>query len=202
MFQLKFEIHSYWQAASGRGGGTLVDSIVQKKNGLPFLPGRTIKGLLRDAVFRAEHWKQIPVGTTLCLFGSTAPEEGINRLETEAGALAVSDAVLPAELTGWLLHPDTDNSMELCQAFFKQIATTKINPETGCAEDQSLRSIEVTIPLQLTAQLTIVNENRLNEMNWGKGQNWINAFKPCLKLIRAIGTSRSRGLGRVTVTMK
>jgi CRISPR/Cas system CSM-associated protein Csm3 (group 7 of RAMP superfamily) len=198
MYNIRFNIQSYWQAGSGRGGGALVDALVQKNNhGLPFLPGRTIKGLLRDAVYRAEQWGHVPAETTRCLFGSHAPEEGITRLETEAGALAISDAVLPPELSAWLSHPDTDP--QLRQGLFKQISATTIEPATGCANDKSLRTIEVTIPLTLTAQITVLNKKRINTIDWGKGRQCIDYLKPCLKLIRAVGASRSRGLGRVTL---
>jgi CRISPR/Cas system CSM-associated protein Csm3 (group 7 of RAMP superfamily) len=199
-YHLQFKIRSFWQAGSGRGGGALIDAIVHKDaNGLPFLPGRTIKGLLRDAVYRVEQWKHVPENTSHCFFGSALLEEGITRLETEPGALAISDATLPAEIRKWLSHPKTEP--QLRQALFKQLSVTAIDPATGSAIDRSLRSIEVTIPLTLTAQITVLNEERLKAIDWGKGQNWINRLEPCLKLILAVGASRSRGLGRVTVTL-
>ena len=198
--KIQFKINSYWQAGTGRGGGALVDSLVHKDvNGLPFLPGRTIKGLMRDAVYKVEQWGHLPKTATYYLFGSNATEEGVTRLETEPGALAFSDAVLPEELTTWLSYPD---NAEIRQGLYQHISSTAINPETGCAVDKSLRAIEVTIPLTLTATITVLNNETLKELNWGTGKTWKDGLKSCLKLIRAVGASRSRGLGRVIVTIK
>ena len=70
-YQIQFQITSYWQAGTGRSGGALVDSLVNKDiNGLPFLPGRTIKGLLRQAVSSVEQWGHIPPDSTYHFFGS------------------------------------------------------------------------------------------------------------------------------------
>ena len=45
-YQIQF--HSYWHCGSGLAAGAGVDALVVKDaNGLPFVPGKTIKGLLR-----------------------------------------------------------------------------------------------------------------------------------------------------------
>lgn len=199
-YKLQFQIHSYWHAGSGRDGGGLLDVLVQKNAaGLPFLPGRTVKGLLRDAVYRTEQWGHVPPNTTHCLFGSETQDGNTIRVTTEPSALAVSDAVLPTDISAWLSHPETNP--QLRQVFFQQLTATTINLATGCAKNQSLRSIEITIPLALTARLEVLNPARLEQIDWGE-QHWIDCLKPCLKLIRAVGALRSRGLGRVTVTLE
>ncbi|MGB1217231.1 MAG: RAMP superfamily CRISPR-associated protein, partial [Saprospiraceae bacterium] len=44
------EFHSYWHVGSGLFGGTEADNLVNKdKVGLPYIPGKTLKGLLRQA---------------------------------------------------------------------------------------------------------------------------------------------------------
>lgn len=200
--QIQFKIHSYWRAGTGRGSGALLDELVHKDfYGLPCLPGRTVKGLLRDVVCRAEIWNQIPAGSTCCWFGSDAREPGEQeiRLETEPGALGVSDAKLDDTLRNYLISLLTDKNRsskgkELCQGFFHQIYATAIEHETGSAKDKSLRGMEVTIPLTLTATLYELHPSELKN-------NWQADLKKCLPLIRAVGTSRSRGLGRVTVEL-
>ncbi len=48
---LKFRLSSYWHIGSGAGGDAVADSLVNRDaQGLPTIPGRTIKGLLRDAM--------------------------------------------------------------------------------------------------------------------------------------------------------
>ena len=40
-----------WHCGSGLAAGADVDTLVVKdKNGLPFVPGKTLKGLIREAV--------------------------------------------------------------------------------------------------------------------------------------------------------
>lgn len=48
-YQIQF--HSYWHCGSGLAAGAGVDALVVKDaDGLPFVPGKTIKGLLREAM--------------------------------------------------------------------------------------------------------------------------------------------------------
>ena len=55
-YRLKIDIQSYWHPSTGRGQGSDVDALAHRdKDGIPCLPGRTIKGLLRDAVNRRSH---------------------------------------------------------------------------------------------------------------------------------------------------
>jgi hypothetical protein len=85
------EISGWWHAGTGRGGGEDADAVVAKdRYGLPYLPGRHLKGLLRDACLRLEHWQEIeraeaelkgaavkpsiPTGTTDLLFGTDEAE--------------------------------------------------------------------------------------------------------------------------------
>ncbi len=85
------EISGWWHAGTGRGGGEDADAVVAKdRYGLPYLPGRHLKGLLRDACLRLERWQEeeraaaaargaafaptIPPGTTELLFGTDEME--------------------------------------------------------------------------------------------------------------------------------
>ena len=44
------ELFSYWHCGSGLSAGADVDSLVIKDaKGMPFVPGKTIKGLIREA---------------------------------------------------------------------------------------------------------------------------------------------------------
>ena len=48
---IKIEFFSPWHCGSGLSAGADADSLVIKDiNGLPFIPGKTIKGLIREAV--------------------------------------------------------------------------------------------------------------------------------------------------------
>ena len=44
------EFFSLWHCGSGLAAGADVDErVIRDKDGLPYVPGRTVKGLLRDA---------------------------------------------------------------------------------------------------------------------------------------------------------
>ena len=48
---IKIEFFSPWHCGSGLSAGADADSLVIKDtNGLPYIPGKTIKGLIREAV--------------------------------------------------------------------------------------------------------------------------------------------------------
>jgi hypothetical protein len=202
-FMLEFQLHSFWQAGTGRGSGALLDMLAHRDvDGLPCLPGRSVKGLLRDAVCRAETWGYLDAGTTVQWFGSRLPNEDTDesRLDTKSGLLRVSDAVLPTILGDFLRN--TKKEYEgISDGFFHPLYATAINPPQesdsesnkksgGTAEAKSLRSTEVVIPLTLEAELETPDDWRKEDL------------EKVLPLLRAVGNGRNRGLGRVTVTLR
>ena len=189
---LELNIQSYWHAGGGRGAGAVLDAVVHRDaDGLPVLPGRHIKGLLRDALARAEAWgwPGCEKGSTEIFFGKAGEEE--ERAASRPGLLRVSDATLPGDLRNWLTHDGKSHLPHL----FRSIYATAINHETGTARNKSLRGIEVVIPLTLIARITPV-----------PGQNppddWKNCLKAALPLVDAVGAHRNRGLGRAVLTLK
>lgn len=201
-YRLKIDIQSYWHAGTGRGQGSDVDALAHRdKDGIPCLPGRTVKGLLRDALSR---WTEL-VGDSVSdesvlvrrLFGQS-PEEAEATFSTDErkapmagfGLLRVSDAVLRDDELFYL----KDNK-DLASGLFRSLHATKINPETGTAEDQSLRGMEVVIPLTLYADVIEVPGVAAVE-------NWAEKLRQALLLIQAVGAHRTRGLGRAVVTLE
>jgi CRISPR/Cas system CMR subunit Cmr4 (Cas7 group RAMP superfamily) len=206
IYQLHFRILSYWHCGSGRGAGSTVDAVVHKDfYGLPEIPGRTVKGLLRDAVQRSEHWGHLKKGTTRRWFGSDSRnfeiDKGqelsfddnrlIDRHRSEPGLLIFDNAVMVPEVTAWLQQEEAGFRQEL----YRHLYATAINPETGSAKEKSLRGTEVVIPLDLFAPLS-VRPNAESE-----DSSWISLLPQCLPLIRGLGLSRNRGMGRCQVTL-
>ena len=63
MTDIKYKItfFSNWHCGSGLAAGADTDELVIKdRNGLPYVPGRTIKGLLREAVMMLKQFTDIP----------------------------------------------------------------------------------------------------------------------------------------------
>ncbi|CAM2011605.1 RAMP superfamily CRISPR-associated protein [Acanthopleuribacter pedis] len=206
-FFLHVAIESYWHIGSGRGGGLAVDAVVHKDgDGLPELPGRGLRGLVRDAAQRAEDWGHLPKNWTAAWFGTDTrhypkaanqePRDDdafrVDRHHTQDGRLIFDNAVLPRALRDWLRH-DPDN---LRDHFYRHLYATALDPERGTALPRSLRGMEVVVPLDLVAPLTLKPEAQ------GSGEDLVASLRRCLPLIRGLGLARTRGLGRCRITLE
>lgn len=192
--RLEVDFRHYWHAGTGRGSGHHLDALVARDAfGLPFLPGKTLRGLLRDAMHRLEQWGSagIGAGTTQRLFGSTAWEDGdagpVARDETVPGVLFVSDARLPDDLRRWL---GLDENAGLREGLFRDHFSTAMTDQ-GVAREKSLRGMEVVVPLVLRAELRAIGTP--------DEPGWKEAVRAALPLIRSAGANRSRGFGRCVV---
>jgi CRISPR/Cas system CSM-associated protein Csm3 (group 7 of RAMP superfamily) len=198
-----FELLTYWHAGTGRGAGPDLDAVVARTPaGLPYLPGRTVKGLLRDAMELAvacdtqksrqavDHW----LGTALRPVKPDRREREIEeqRFSTKPGRLRVSSAEMV----------DDDHRTDTWEAWarahparvehlFSSFASTKL--EGGTAADKTLRAVEVAVPMKLRAAV---------ECDDATDATWIALLKEAAPLLRALGSHRNRGLGRVRVSVK
>lgn len=205
--ELQIDVHGYWHAGSGRSAGALADALVQKNAaGLPVVSGRHIKGLLRHALSKAQvlGWfadVQLPAGPAsdleTLLFGSANQQEG--RFATLPGILIVEDAVLPEAEASWLAQPE---QAQLRQHLYTQVSSTAMT-ELGTAKENSLRSIEVSLPLRLLCGLKL-QVTAVDEAHRQQQQQWLQNPQPWQQLIEAssmldsLGASRSRGLGEAS----
>jgi len=190
MIRIRFDIRTWWHAGAGRGTGQLLDALVVKQGGLPYLPGRTVKGLIRDAVRKAETWGHLDGGTCERLFGSNTLGTKVHACETHQGVLDFDDGLMDPALVAWLGHGACAPYRE---RLFGEMHATAICQHRGQALKESLRGIEVTVPLTLYAP---VHLNRTTD------EDWPRILSVALPLIRGLGQARHRGLGRVVVTLE
>jgi len=188
------ELRDYWHCGAGRGGGAVLDAVVQRDHaGVPLLPGRHLKGLLRDALERAAAWDWPGyAGLAGQLFGQRT-EEAEGPSNPTPGCLRVSDACLPGEVRAWLAD---DRQRSLRAGLFRGLYATAIDERSGTAKDASLRGIEVVVPLQLRASLAAIPGRT------APPEDWVQKLAKVLPLIDAIGAHRSRGLGRAVLSLK
>lgn len=180
--KLTFTIVSYWHAGSGAGEGARLDAITaEKAYGLPYLPGKTVKGLLREAVLMVEECGKLPAKTTEALFGTAT-----TRYDSTAGQLEITDATLPDDFQNWARL-----NQEKGPFLFHTVSSTCINNE-GTAETDTLRCIEVSIPMSLMSFVESEVEPPY----------WIDTLKLAAPFVRHIGTHRHRGLGRTVLTVE
>ncbi len=171
---IKYEIKflDYWHLSSGLSAGSKLDSTVVKEDkGLPYIPGKTIKGLVREMASLLGD--RVFVDTC---FGTISEK----RAEQKAGECYFSDVKLPGDLTKQII----DNDLQ--ERLYDEIASTMI-AQNGIAEDKSLREIEVVVPLTLKGEI----ENIPSEYE--------EKMKQSLKMIKRMGLNRNRGLGRCKV---
>ncbi|MFZ2404577.1 MAG: RAMP superfamily CRISPR-associated protein [Methylobacter sp.] len=196
---ITIDIGSYWHPGSGRGSGSHLDALVENDaDGLPFISGRMLKGLLRDAVNRLEQWGQLAefraddVSLAESLFGSRGyGKDNVPRNLTNPGKIKVGDAQLPEELHQWLAYKPHDAHRK---QLYREVYSTAINTKTGAAEHHSLRGMQVVVPLQLEARLEWIGASEAG--------NWTQIIGEALPLIRAVGAQRSRGYGRALLHIK
>lgn len=192
---LKIEILSYWHPGTGRGQGGHLDAVTHRNGrGLPCLPGRTVKGLLRDAVHRWESFGgyssvgQAKPTFTEQLFGPF----GTEGVKTWPGLLRFSDANLTEAETAHLT-----NQPKLLEELYRDHSTTAIDHDSGTAKERHLRGIELVVPLTLHAKVDLVPGAACRDLE----TRWHELLASALPMVRAVGAHRSRGLGRAIVTL-
>lgn len=216
MLTMRIEIHDYWHIGSGSGQGVSADThVVRTAAGLPYIPGRALKGLVREAARCAMACKPRISGRLKTLFGTDTPDlkddeslvarqEQMTRYETEPGALRFGSAHLgrsPEERRTWESWAsslrnapasnagDREETTGLIGHLFQRISSTAM--EDGIPKHHSLRTIEVVVPLTCYAW---VDEMR-------PAQDWKTDLELLLPLVRALGSGRSRGFGRCTMSL-
>lgn len=170
---IKYQIifFSNWHCGSGLSAGADLDALVVKdSDNLPFVPGRTVKGLLREAA------EEIYGNSELLnvLFGVSSDQEKNDNLSRTGKAffssatLADSDVIVRDKLQDYL---------------YQSVASTSIGDD-GIAKDHSLRKTETVIPLTLEGQILNVPAEAKEMLT--------NA----MAYVKRMGTGRTRGLGR------
>jgi CRISPR/Cas system CSM-associated protein Csm3 (group 7 of RAMP superfamily) len=164
----KIEFLDYWHIGSGVTAGSRVDNLVLKdKDDIPFISGKTLKGLFREMA------KNIDIEMTKKCFG----EEG-----TKQGILYFSDAFLDKNTANFIIKE------KLQQNLYSKLSSTKIG-ENGIAKDDTLREIEVVIPITLYAQINYVEDG------------YKEFIEKSIKMVKRMGLNRNRGLGRCKITL-
>lgn len=196
--RLKIDIQSHWHVGSGESGGAYADALALKSRaGLPFLPGKAVKGLLRSAFLTGEQNQWFDSGDregtlTQYVFGT----EG-ESLASQGMLLVDSAELCSQEQAYFTANPKQTN------ALFDVHFSTAINTTTGSAKPNSLRSIEVALPMTLFAELTIVPKADATDSFAAIDEQMVATWvKQTAPLITRIGAKRSRGYGEVLVTVE
>lgn len=195
-YSLKAEFLTYWHIGTGRGSGQNLDALVEKdEHGLPYIPGKTIKGLFRDACYKMDKWQSTHY--TDLLFGVRTAEDEQTRDETTPGRLRFGNLNLIER--DYLIQPDKQGDeakSKLIPHLFQTQASTAIDEETGSAKEKSLRMIEVVIPAKLEGGIEYLPSIH-DEKPPMSLEELAKLLEQAASLITHIGANKNRGMGRV-----
>lgn len=173
----KIKFFSYWHCGSGLTSGADLNLLtIKDEYGLPFIPGKTIKGLLREAIEELNELKNANKDDLIKEAFGYFNKESKDIIAIQ-GQCFFKNAELPTELKKEII------AGQLSQFLYEGISSTAID-KNGVADENSLRKMEVCIPCELEGSITGVSEKLKDE------------FKEGFQLIKRLGQNRNRGLGR------
>jgi len=187
-FQLTIEVLQYWHCGTGSGGERDADAVpVTEPSGLPIIPGKHLKGLLREAARFCVAEKFIDNDPTweTRWFGQ---RDGTK--EQQFGSIHVANATMEDDFAIYArayfrakgqVCPET-------HAIYEIIRQTAL--ENGVAKKHTLRSMLCTIPLVLKAEVEIDS----TEVDAAE------KLALLCRLVQGVGHSRNDGMGRCVVS--
>lgn len=188
---LHIDFISAWHVGSGLGDGHLSDAILARDhNGLPVLPGRAVKGALREGAWRMALCRPDLLVAEDYFWGSRS----IGADSNQPGRLFVSAAELPSELRRELLfHPAPER-----EAFVRDMtcmqSQTALTPQLT-AKGHSLRVLECGIP-------GISFDSVMQVDAPGVDPDWLRAyFRAVCAATKSMGAHRARGLGACRIRL-
>lgn len=163
------KFYEYWHSGGKSGGGKDADSklLKDKESQTPLVAAKTLNGLLR------ENLEKIDKDLTIQYLG----KEGNNN----GGEVGMWDAMLPEAQVGKIVEFGLEKQL------YSTIDSTKIT-DKGTAEDKSLRTMEVAIPMVIEGDIDL------------KGLDTEPIIR-AMGMIKELGLKRNRGFGRCCVNL-
>lgn len=194
--RIHIELLGFWHPGTGRGQGPGADAVANRSaSGLPYLPGRTLKGLLREGARIAAEAGALRPEEVDAAFGANpggdAKEAG--RFRTRPGSLRFESARIgstPEEAVAWEEWATASENAPAVRQLFRSFASTKLD-EAGRAEDGTLRTVEVVVPTHLLASVS-ASDRALA----------LRVLRASAPHVLAVGAHRTRGLGRCVLTVE
>jgi len=203
-YWLKIKLES--DAAFTRGDGVAgeVDSEVQHDHyGIPYLSGKTLKGLLsascaevisalqQSGAKNLDMWKE-SAGRLFGKPGSKAAQSGL---------LHVGDARFPLDLRKAIMQ-DNISPTEILESLTTLRRQTAMSNETGAPKDESLRTIRVIMRENIFAsRLDFAPPLDGKPVEKADEERDLALLAACAKALRRAGSHRNRGLGKITITL-
>lgn len=191
---LTIDFKAPWRCGVGRGDFYIDAFVARDVYGLPVVPGRTIKGVLRDALVEAVADGTVSNDAVTRWFGSRGASAEERAYKTDPGELAFDDARIDAETRAWFaVDPHGTERRDARALLFEDVESTAI-AELGAARTGTLRRLEVAVPLTLSAAIdgpAIAS---------GDG-DWRAVLALALPYVVGFGAGRTRGFGRCALSL-
>lgn len=190
-YKLIINLKSDLCASSGTGLGSLIDNdVCYDEYGLPYIPAKRIKGLLKEAAVEYCDWDENATKYLDKIFGI----EGNNN----PGSIKLSNAYLSSyeEIIDSLKYVPTKykkyvDKQKLINLFTNVRYQTAVDFETGTSKDNSLRSIRVVNKgNQFISTIELDNQEE---------KEFISKVS---KLVTHMGMNRTRGFGEVVLEIQ
>lgn len=194
--KMTIQLESTVLPGSGEGYGAVIDSdAVYDELGLPYLPGRRIKGLLRDAALDGVAL----TGGALAAAGAL-DEEAVARCfgtTAQAGVINVENLLLEpySDWQNWIGYargaaPGVFSREAVIRQFTEIRRQTAIDPATGTAKKNSLRTMRLLrAGLQFSGTVSV-------------DERYLPLMELAVLSLRRMGTSRNRGNGRISCQLE
>lgn len=191
---LRINFLSDWHIGSGAGiPGSVDRQVVRDQDGLPYVPAKTLTGILRDAA----EWLVDNGGdaysqdTLKSLFGHQHQNSGGSNEEAAKEArLSIRPARIPQPL-----RSELTKDKELRDALFIVQPHVRISRKTGRAEDDHLFSLEL-----VRSSVWLEAEVCVNETGEKLTEEETKLLDDAVKAVRRMGGKRRRGAGRCNLT--
>ncbi len=184
------QFHSFWHASSGLSGSTYAATLVNKsRKGLPFIPGKTLKGLLREAaeILHELDPQKVTAAFITEVFGDRSPIENPDARRPAEEKIEANYSPGTCHFSSAHLSQALQQQIQETQKphLYQVLSSTRINKD-GLAENKTLRSLEVSVPLTLFAEIG----------QFPQGDDYRQQMNFCMQWTKRMGLNRSRGLGR------
>jgi CRISPR/Cas system CSM-associated protein Csm3 (group 7 of RAMP superfamily) len=173
-YQLKIKLKSDMCCATGGGNGSNINTLSSFDNiGLPIIPGKRLKGLLRECGEILVKYRKYTIEDIENLFGGNCGKKG--EIYVSNGVLENYDD-LRFELQNY-------RKEEVSGSFSALRSRTKID-KNGIAVDHSLRTMQTVMKgIEFFSTITVNSEK------------YTDLLSDCAKILRHIGLNQTRGLG-------
>jgi CRISPR-associated protein Csx10 len=186
--KIKMELLSNAIPATGEGRGSIIDvEVVSDDYGLPYIPAKRIKGILRENAWHLVNADKMDRNSLNNIFGVTGGNEGVlvlsNGYPLNYRDLKVFLENIREELPKIILNKET-----VLNYYTQIVSATAI--ENGIAKENSLRMVRA------------LRRGLFFEFDIDLPHEYLDDLQTICKVTRFFGLNRNRGFGHIKMTLE